>query len=146
MTACSQIADGGDLTVGSALRGVDCLAAEMTSSTFGRLFGAQGMLSEVLTILLTLYIAFFAISLLTGRSRLGISALTPRALTLGLVLTFATSWAAYQSVVWNLAVGGPDQLAGILTGENGLATLRVSEPLIHYEHTAKVGKVGNMVQ
>ncbi|MEO6716749.1 MAG: type IV secretion system protein [Novosphingobium sp.] len=122
MSACAQIADDGALSVGSALRGVDCLAAEMTSSTFGRLFGAQGMLSEVLTILLTLYIAFFAISLLTGRSRLGISALTPRVLTLGMVLTFATSWVAYQSVVWNLAVGGPDQLAGILTGDSGLAT------------------------
>jgi type IV secretion system protein VirB6 len=122
VSACAQVAGEGALGVGSALRGVDCLAAEMTSSTFGRLFGAQGMLSEVLTILLTLYIAFFAISLLTGRSRLGITALTPRVLTLGLVLTFATSWAAYQSVVWNLAVGGPDELAGLMTGESGLAT------------------------
>lgn len=122
MSACDQINDEGPLSVGSALRGIDCLAAEMTSSTFGRLFGANGALSQVLTILLTLYVAFFAISLLTGRSRLGISALTPRVLTLGMVLTFATSWAAYQSVVWNLAVGAPDQLAGILTGESGMAT------------------------
>ncbi len=122
MSACGQIAEEASLGVASAMRAVDCLSAEMTATTFGRLFGAQGALSQVLTILLTLYIAFFAISLLTGRSRLGISALTPRVLTLGMVLTFATSWAAYQSVVWNLAVGGPDQLAGILTGESGLAT------------------------
>ena len=31
-------------------------------------------------------------------------------MTLGLVLTFTTSWVAYQGVVWNLAVGAPDQL------------------------------------
>jgi hypothetical protein len=43
-------------------------------------------------------------------------------LTLGLVLTFATSWAAYQGVVWNLAVGAPDQIAGLLTGTTGSAT------------------------
>ena len=54
--------------------------------------------------------------LITGRSRLGISALTPRMLTLGLVLTFATSWIAYQGMVWNLAVGAPDEIAGLLMG------------------------------
>ena len=43
-------------------------------------------------------------------------------ITIGLVLTFATSWVAYQSVVWNLVVGGPNQLAGILTGVDGSAT------------------------
>ena len=81
-----------------------------------------GTLLPALTVLLTLYIAFFALSLLTGRSRIGISALTPRMMTLGLVLTFATSWVAYQSVVWNLAVGAPDQIAGVLTGSSGPAT------------------------
>jgi len=39
-----------------------------------------------------------------------------------MVLTFASSWIAYQSVVWNLAVGGPDWLASILTGARGSAT------------------------
>ena len=58
----------------------------------------DGALLPALTILLTLYVAFFAFSLITGRCRLGISALTPRMITLGLVLTFATSWIAYQSV------------------------------------------------
>ena len=43
-------------------------------------------------------------------------------ITLGLVLTFATSWIAYQSVVWNLAVGAPDRIAGILMGTSGSAT------------------------
>lgn len=116
--ARSEVGNG----VAAALRGVDCVAGEMTQNAFGRLFGAGGALVPALTILLTLYVAFFAISLLTGRSRLGISALTPRMMTLGLVLTFATSWVAYQSVVWNLATGAPDQIASILTGSEGSAT------------------------
>ena len=108
--------------IAASLRAVDCIASEMTQTAFGRLFGTGGALVPALTILLTLYVAFFAFSLLTGRSRLGVSALTPRMITLGLVLTFATSWMAYSTVVWNLATGAPDQIAGIMTGVQGSAT------------------------
>lgn len=120
--ACSKLTDIATAGVAPALRAVDCLAGELTASTFGRIFGSHGAMMPVLTILLTLYIAFFAISLLTGRSALGVSALTPRMMTLGLVLTFATSWVAYQTVVWNLAVAAPDWIAGVLTGTKGSAT------------------------
>ena len=57
--------------------------------------------------MLTLYIAFFAIGLMTGRTSLSVSGLTPRMMTLGIALTFATSWVAYQSVVWNLRSARP---------------------------------------
>ena len=127
MTNCdAQIASatGG---VAAALRSVDCLASETTASAFGRLFGSGGALLPMLTTILTLYIGLFALALLTGRSRIGISALTPRMLTLGLALTFATSWTAYQGVVWNLAIGGPDQIASVLTGTQGSATALFGE-------------------
>ena len=108
--------------VAAALRAVDCVTGNMTQAAFGRMFSPGGALGTALTILLTLYVAFFAISLLTGRSRIGVSALTPRMMTLGLVLTFATSWVAYQSVVWNLATGAPDEIAGVISGSRGSAT------------------------
>jgi type IV secretion system protein VirB6 len=120
--ACDQLTEGASAGVAPALRAVDCVANEMTADAFSRLFGAGGAMGPVLTILLTLYIGFFAVSLLTGRSSLGISALTPRMLTLGLVLTFATSWIAYQGVMWNLALGGPDWIASVLMGTKGSAT------------------------
>src|SRR5690606_33927947 len=91
-------------------------------AALGRLLGSDGALLSALAILLTLYGAFFAFGLSTGRSRIGVASLTPRMITVGLVLTFATSWIAYQGVVWNLAVGAPDQIAGILTGTRGAAT------------------------
>src|SRR6187549_960929 len=106
--ACSQALDGVGSGVAASLRAVDCAASATAQAAFGRLFGSDGALLPVLTILLTLYVAFFAFSLITGRSRLGISALTPRMITIGMVLTFATSWIAYQSFFWNLMVGGPD--------------------------------------
>ncbi len=93
------------------------------SGLFGRLFGTGGSLVPALTILLTLYVALFAFALITGRSRVGVSSLTPRIVTLGLVLTFATSWIAYQSVVWNLAIGAPNEIAALLTGTPGNATM-----------------------
>ncbi len=123
MTAnCDTVAENMGTGVAAALTAVDCIASEVTGDAFGRLFASGGSLATVLTILLTLYVAFFGISLLIGRSNLSIRALTPRILTIGLVLTFVTSWVAYQSVVWNIAVGGPDWLAGILTDSDGSAT------------------------
>jgi type IV secretion system protein VirB6 len=119
---CQQALDSVGSGVAASLRGVDCAASSMAQMAFGRLFGTDGALLPALTILLTLYVAFFAFSLITGRSRLGVSALTPQMITVGLVLTFATGWIAYQSMVWNLAVGAPDQLAALLTGVDGSAT------------------------
>jgi len=130
MSGCPSLGAGdGVAGIASALRTIDCRTGETTAYAFGRLFGADGRLVPMLTGCLTLYVAFFAISLLTGRSRLGVSALTPRMLTLGLVLTFATSWAAYQNVIWTLASGAPDQIAGVLVGTHGSATVAFADRL-----------------
>lgn len=122
MSACDQLSAQAAAGVAPALRAVDCLASETTATAFARLFGSGGGLLPALTILLTLYIALFALALLTGRSRLGVAALTGRTFTLGLVLTFATSWIAYQQVVWTLATAAPDQIAALITGSRGPAT------------------------
>lgn len=120
--ACQAATDNVASGIAAALQAVDCVAGNVTGQAFGRLFAPGGSMATVLTILLTLYVAFFAIQLLTGRATLGVKSLTPRMMTAGLVLTFATSWVAYQSVVWNLAVGAPDWIAGVLTGDRGSAT------------------------
>ena len=119
---CQEAMDGVGSGVAMSLRAVDCAAAATSQAAFGRLFASDGALLPALTILLTLYVAFFAFGLITGRSTLGISALTPRMVTLGLVLTFATSWAAYQGTMYNLVIGAPNQIANILTGTEGSAT------------------------
>jgi type IV secretion system protein VirB6 len=117
--AMSEAAGG----IATALKAVDCVSAEMTGSAFGKLFAPGGQMATVLTILLTLYVIFFAMALMTGRSNLSVRAMLPRIILVGMVLTFSTSWAAYQSIVWNLALGAPDWLAGILTGDRGSATM-----------------------
>ena len=127
MSACAVVAASGSLA--EALKTLDCQTGAATSLAFGRLFGSDGRLLAALTILLTLYVALFAIGLLTGRTRMGLSAFTPRMMTLGLVLTFATSWMAYQSVVWTLAVGAPDEIASIVSGTKGSATTAFADRL-----------------
>src|SRR5438270_3174294 len=122
MNQCQPFGADGPAGVADALSKVDCLASDATAVSFGRLFGAHGSFQMALTIILTLYVALLAFNLLTGRSALRLSVLTPRMMTLGLVLTFATSWIAYQSVVWNLATGAPDEIASVLVGTNGSAT------------------------
>jgi len=129
MNQCAPFGADGPAVVADALSKVDCMANEATAVSFGRLFGAHGSFTTALTIILTLYIALLAFNLLTGRSALRISVLTPRMMTLGLVLTFATSWMAYQSVVWNLATGAPDEIASVLVGTNGSATTIFAQQL-----------------
>jgi type IV secretion system protein VirB6 len=72
--------------------------------------------------MLTLYVAVVAIRLLTGHTHLTLNAMTPRVLVLGLVLTFATAWPAYQTVVLDLLSRGPDQIASALLGDSAGAT------------------------
>ena len=147
MSACEQLTANASAGVAPALRAVDCLSNEATAAAFGRLFGGQGALLPALTVLLTLYIAFFAISLLTGRSRIGISALTPRMMTLGLVLTFSTSWVAYQGVVWTLATGAPDQIAGVLMGAKGSATTMFADRIdMIFGAIAEVGQTAGSAE
>lgn len=115
--------------IAAALQAVDCVAAGGTASAFGQLFAPGGTLETALVILLTLYVGFFAISLMLGRSNLSIRALLPRMILVGMVLAFSTSWVAFRSFIWPLFVETPDYLATILTGSDGSATRVFAEKL-----------------
>ena len=115
-TTCDMAAQSMGTGVSAALTAVDCIASTMSEQAFNRLFGTDGQLAFALTILLGLYVGFFGISLMLGRANLSVRAFVPKMMTLGLVLTFATSFVAFSSVFYNVFIGGPDQIAGILTG------------------------------
>lgn len=118
-TSCDLVAENMGTGVAAALTAVDCIASQVSEQAFSRLFGAEGQFGLALTILLTLYVAFFGISLMLGRSNLSVRAVIPKMVTIGLVLTFATSFAAFQAFFYNLVVGGPNYVAGILTDSGG---------------------------
>lgn len=118
-TACDMAAQSMGTGVSAALSAVDCIASGVSEQAFNRLFGTEGQLAFALTVLLGLYVAGFGISLMMGRSNLGVRALLPKMMTLGLILTFATSFVAFSTIFYNIFIGGPDQIAGILTGVRG---------------------------
>jgi len=128
------------LGVAHALASVDCRVGLVVSSSYGRLFGQDGVFGTVLTVLLTIYVGFIALGFITGRTRLTLSGLAPKMLAIGLVLTFATSWPAYHAVVYGLLVGGPEQIANALSGGNGDSVgfaLRLDELLTRFADAAK---------
>jgi type IV secretion system protein VirB6 len=123
MTAvCDTAVEDMGAGVAAALKAVDCIAGNVSEQAFNRLFGSEGQLAFALTLMLVLYVSFFALSLMLGRSNLSVRALLPKMITLGLVLTFATSFVAYQSLFYNAVIGAPNEVAGILTGSRGSAT------------------------
>jgi len=126
---CANALEGVGAGIGASLRAIDCAASEMSQAAFSRIFGAEGAFQLPLQIMLTLFVALLGFGLVTGRLRIGLSSLVPRLVTLGVVLTFATSWIAFQSVFWNLLVLGPDEIAGGLMGGNGSATTIFADKL-----------------
>ncbi len=125
---CMRAMEGVGAGIGASLRGVDCAASAMAQAAFNNLF-ANGAMGTTLTLALTLFVAFIGFGLITGRTRLGLSSLTPKMVTVGLVATFATSWIAFQAVFWNLAVGAPDWIATSIMGTDGSATTIFADKL-----------------
>lgn len=128
-TSCDLAAQEMGTGVSSALTAVDCIAGRVSEQAFGRIFGTDGEMALALTLLLVFYVAFFGISLMLGRTNLSVRNLIPRIMTVGLVLTFATSFAAFSTVFYNIFVGGPDEIAGVITGSQGSATATFARKL-----------------
>lgn len=127
--SCDLVAQDMGAGVAAALTAVDCIASSVSEQAFNRLFGSEGQLAFALTLMLVLYVGFFGISLMLGRSNLSVRALLPKTILLGLVLAFATSFVAFSTVFYNIFIGGPDQIAGILTGTKGSATATFAQKL-----------------
>lgn len=126
---CQAALEGVGAGIGASLRAIDCAASEMSQAAFSRIFGPEGAFVLPLQIVLTIFVALLGYGLITGRLRIGLSALAPRIFTFIAVVTFATSWIAFQNVFWNLTVGGPDQIAGVLMGTQGSATTIFADKL-----------------
>ncbi|MFC7051030.1 type IV secretion system protein [Emcibacter nanhaiensis] len=96
---------------------LDCHIRVGVDGAYGRLFGAGSAFQPVLTACLTLFLAFFAFRLLSGRSRISLSGLLPRIILLGVILTLITSWSAYHTLFYRVLTDGPDELVSLLLGK-----------------------------
>jgi type IV secretion system protein VirB6 len=96
--------------VTAVLGTVDCHIREMVHHSYMELVGPNTWFAQALTAILTIYIALVGYQLILGRGGLRLTELPMSALKIGLVFAFLTSWAAYQTVVFNLLFDGPSQL------------------------------------
>ncbi|MBB3376700.1 MULTISPECIES: type IV secretion system protein [unclassified Novosphingobium] len=116
--ACPSVTTGQQF-LSSMLAHVDCQATTLGSVGFQSLAQPGGLGQTVVTTLLTLLIATFAIRLLAGCGVSG-SDLIGTSLKVGIALTLAASWPAFRIVIYDLVLHGPAELAAGLHVDNQL--------------------------
>ena len=126
---CPAITLIGDTSVSGSLHAMDCKIEQAVETGYDRLFGAGGAFADTLTVALTIYVALLAYGFLTGRTRLTMAMLSPRLMTMVLVLTFVTVWPAYHTIFFGLFMGGPDYVASALLGQRGSAVMIFAQNL-----------------
>jgi len=129
MSSCPPITLVGETSVSGSLRAMDCQIGEAVATGYNRLFGAGGAFSYALTVMLIIYVALLAYGFLTGRTRLTLPMMSPRILSMVLVLVFVSIWPAYHAIFYGLLMGGPDQVAAALLGQKGSAVMNFAERL-----------------
>jgi type IV secretion system protein VirB6 len=109
MAALCTVPEEGGFVAG-LLGAVDCNVASLVEGSYARMADPAGPVSMVLTALLTLYVAFIGYRMLLGKGGLDLGSTAAAGLKIGIVLTLATSWAAYHTVIYETLYKGPQQL------------------------------------
>lgn len=102
--------------VGGVIDTVDCHIRILVHDTYRNLVGPDTLFATAFTGLLTIYIALIGYQLLFGRGGMRVTELPFAALKIGLILAFLTSWAAYQTLIFNLLFEGPAEIMKVLIG------------------------------
>jgi len=108
MAFCPAPPDKG--MVGGVIETVDCHIRVLVHDSYRELVGPNTWFATAFTGLLTIYIALLGYQLLFGRGGLRVTELPIVGLKIGLILAFLTSWAAYQTLIFDLLFDGPAQI------------------------------------
>ena len=122
MTTCPALSTG-DAFLSGLLRHIDCQGETLGAAGYQLLADPSSPLALALTAFLTLFVALFGLRMMLGETptlRDGVMAVVK----IGVVLTIATSWPAYRTVVYDVVVDGPVQLGAIIGGSAGLPGAR----------------------
>jgi type IV secretion system protein VirB6 len=103
-------ANPNDGMVAGVIETVDCHIRALVHDSYRSLVGPDTWFATAFTGLLTIYIALLGYQLLFGRGGLRVTELPFAALKIGLILAFLTSWAAYQTLIFDLLFDGPAQI------------------------------------
>lgn len=114
----------------ATLGALDCQAQTIGEAGYQALASPASPISIALTALLSIYVAIIGIRFLMGRP-MGVSDMIAATLKVGFVLALAASWPAYRTVVYDVVLKGPAEVAGsigrasALPGSDGGLTARL---------------------
>ncbi|MEJ6789574.1 type IV secretion system protein [Brevundimonas sp. BR2-1] len=114
MATCPALSTG-DAFLTALLRHIDCQGETLGAAGYQLLADPGSPIAMVLTALLTIFVALFGLRMMLGETpalRDGVMAVVK----IGVVLTIATSWPAYRTVVYDVVVDGPAQLSAAIGG------------------------------
>jgi type IV secretion system protein VirB6 len=102
-------------TAQTLIQSVNCHVEASVANSYGALMGPGGGLKGALTAALVIYVAVLGYRFMLGRSRLSMGDLVPRMLLIGALLALTTSWATYQTLVYDVLTDGPEELTQMVT-------------------------------
>ena len=114
--ACQRVTTGQQF-LAETLGHLDCQAQSLGSFGFTALAEPGSPASFVLSSLLTLFIAIFALRLLFAGD-VGRDDIVGGVLKIGIVLTLALSWPAFRTLAYDTVLKGPAEIAGAMTNPN----------------------------
>jgi type IV secretion system protein VirB6 len=114
MTMCPQVENSG--MVAGILDTVDCHIRVLVHDSYRSLVGPDTWFAAAFTAMLTIYVALIGYQLMIGRGGLRVADLPTSALKIGLIFAFLTSWAAYQTLVFDFLFDGPSEIVSALVG------------------------------
>lgn len=110
---CPSVTTGAEF-LARTLAHLDCQAQSLGSFGFQALAAPGSPATLVLTGLLTLFVAIFAIRLLTGAGT-DTRDVVGAVLKVGIVLTLAVSWPAFRTLAYDTVLLGPAEVASTIT-------------------------------
>jgi type IV secretion system protein VirB6 len=116
--ACPSVTTGNRF-LAEAMAHIDCQAQAIGAYGYGALADPGSGVSIALTGLLTIFITIFGYRLMLGEE-MRARGLVGDMLKLGIVLTLATSWPAWRTLGYDVAMKAPGELAGAIAGASRL--------------------------
>jgi type IV secretion system protein VirB6 len=116
--ACPSVTTGNRF-LSEAMSHVDCQAQAIGAYGYGALANPGSGVSIALTGLLTIFIAIVGYRLMLGEE-MRARGLVGDMLKVGIVLTLATSWPAWRTLGYDVAMKAPGELAGAIAGASRL--------------------------
>jgi type IV secretion system protein VirB6 len=112
MAACSSLVGQG--VIRGVLGAVDCQSRAFSEAGYSSLTSASSTFQIGLTLLLTIYVALVGYRMLFASGGARLSDAPGIALKVGAILALVTSWATFQTLVFDLAAKAPAEIAAAI--------------------------------